>query len=185
MCIQIICILEMEESVQMSQLRIKEWPTHRRPVTQKKNKRLRAVCKISWTTQLSHRAQTLLDYEWSPFFLRDSRASETQSLPTAFRFSRLGWFSRALTFRSLYYPWGKMGATLSLKYYWPTSFYCTGIQPAPFFLTSPYHGCKQGKNGARGGKRVCEVRFLGMPILLNSILGQLQISWSILLSSAR
>ena len=24
-------------------------------------------------------------------------------------FSRVGWFSRALVFRSLYYPWGKMG----------------------------------------------------------------------------
>ena len=24
-------------------------------------------------------------------------------------FSRVGWFSRTLTFRSLYYPWGKMG----------------------------------------------------------------------------
>ena len=58
-----------------------------------------------------------------------------------------------------------MGATHSLKYYWPTSFYCTAIQPTPFFLTSPYHGCKQGKNGAREGKRVCEVRFFGMPIL--------------------
>ena len=53
MCIQIICILDTEESVQMSQLRIKEWPTHRPPVTQKINKRLRAVYKTSWTTQPS------------------------------------------------------------------------------------------------------------------------------------
>ena len=30
------------------------------------------------------------------------------------RLSRLGWFSRALAFRSLYYPWGKMGTTRSL-----------------------------------------------------------------------
>ena len=67
MCIQIICILDTEESVQMSQLRIKEWPTHRPPVTQKINKRLRAVYKTSWTTQPSHSAQTLLDYEWSLF----------------------------------------------------------------------------------------------------------------------
>ena len=29
-------------------------------------------------------------------------------------FSRVGWFSRALGFRSLYYPWGKMGITRSL-----------------------------------------------------------------------
>ena len=30
------------------------------------------------------------------------------------RFSRVGWFSRALAFRSLYYPWGKMGTNSSL-----------------------------------------------------------------------
>ena len=28
--------------------------------------------------------------------------------------ARVGWFSRALAFRSLYYPWGKMGTTRSL-----------------------------------------------------------------------
>ena len=36
------------------------------------------------------------------------------SLTAAFRLSRVGWFSRALTFRSLYYPWGKIGTTRSL-----------------------------------------------------------------------
>ena len=36
-----------------------------------------------------------------PFFLRDSRASGTRA--------RVKWFSRALAFRSLCYPWGKMG----------------------------------------------------------------------------
>ena len=36
------------------------------------------------------------------------------SLPTASRLSRVGWFSRALAFRSLYYPWGKMRTTRSL-----------------------------------------------------------------------
>ena len=30
-------------------------------------------------------------------------------------FSRVGWFSRALAFRSFYYPWGQMGTTRSLK----------------------------------------------------------------------
>ena len=30
-------------------------------------------------------------------------------------FSRVWWFSRALVFRSLYYPWGKMGTTRSLS----------------------------------------------------------------------
>ena len=59
-----------------------------------------------------------------------------------------------------------MGPTCSLKYYWATSFYCTAIHPTPFFLTSPYYGCKQEKNGARKGKRVHEARFFGMPILL-------------------
>ena len=29
--------------------------------------------------------------------------------PTASHLSRVGWFSRALAFRSLYYPWGQMG----------------------------------------------------------------------------
>ena len=29
--------------------------------------------------------------------------------PLRVAFSRMGWFSRALAFRSLYYPWGKMG----------------------------------------------------------------------------
>ena len=85
-------------------------------------------------------AQKFLDYEYSPVFLRDSRASETRgrvkiiprekrrhaagrgknsfsSLPAAchlFCF-RVGWFSRALEFRSFYYPWGKMGTTRSLR----------------------------------------------------------------------
>ena len=36
------------------------------------------------------------------------------SLPTASRLSRVGWFSHALAFRSLYYPWGKMRTTRSL-----------------------------------------------------------------------
>ena len=31
------------------------------------------------------------------------------TLPTASRFSRVGWFSRALVFRSLYYLWEKNG----------------------------------------------------------------------------
>ena len=48
-----------------------------------------------------------IDYEYCPpFFLKNSRASETQARVA---FSRVGWFSRALAFRSLYYPWGKMG----------------------------------------------------------------------------
>ena len=34
--------------------------------------------------------------------------------PLRVAFSRVGWFSRALAFRSLYYPWGKMGTTRSL-----------------------------------------------------------------------
>ena len=35
-------------------------------------------------------------------------------VPAASRLSRMGWFSRALAFRSLYYPWGKMGTTRNL-----------------------------------------------------------------------
>ena len=34
--------------------------------------------------------------------------ANSYSLPAASRRSRVGWFSRALAFRSLYYPWGKM-----------------------------------------------------------------------------
>ena len=44
-----------------------------------------------------------LDYDLkSPFFLRNS--------------SHVGWFSSALAFSSLYYPWGKMGITRSLPF---------------------------------------------------------------------
>ena len=35
--------------------------------------------------------------------------------PPRVAFSRVGWFSRALAFRSLYYPRGKMGTTRSLQ----------------------------------------------------------------------
>ena len=34
--------------------------------------------------------------------------------PPRVAFSRVGWFSRAFAFRSLYYPWGKTGTTRSL-----------------------------------------------------------------------
>ena len=37
------------------------------------------------------------------------------SLPSACRLFSRGWFSRALAFRSLFYPWGKMGTTRSLR----------------------------------------------------------------------
>ena len=36
-------------------------------------------------------------------------------LTTTSRFSRLRWFSCAVAFRSLFYPWGKMGITRSLQ----------------------------------------------------------------------
>ena len=35
-------------------------------------------------------------------------------LPTTSRLSRVGWFSRAVAFRSLYNPWGKIRTTRSL-----------------------------------------------------------------------
>ena len=53
-------------------------------------------------------AEFSLDYELSPFFLRDSRASETRAC--------VGWFPCALAFRSLYYPRGKMEITRSLSF---------------------------------------------------------------------
>ena len=38
------------------------------------------------------------------------------------RFSSVGWFSRALAFHPLYYPWGKMGTTSSIALTcWPAS----------------------------------------------------------------
>ena len=40
--------------------------------------------------------------------------------------SRVGWFSRVLAFRSLYYPWGKMGTTRSL-----IAWYNTPCLPPP------------------------------------------------------
>ena len=52
----------------------------------------------------------------SPFFrLRVVREKgETRQVPVASRLSRVGWFSRALAFPSLYYPWEKMG-TLAFR----------------------------------------------------------------------
>ena len=55
-----------------------------------------------------------IDYEYCPpFFLKDRRASETQALVA---FSRVGWFSRALAFRSRsIIPEEKWGTTRSLN----------------------------------------------------------------------
>ena len=47
-----------------------------------------------------------LDFVCSPSFF---------SLPSACRLFSRGWFSHAPAFRSLYYPWGKMGTTRSLS----------------------------------------------------------------------
>ena len=68
----------------------------------------------------------MLDFKQSPFFLRDSRASEKgvrvkitpreKSETQQDGLSRVGWFSRALAFHSLYYPWRKMGTTHSLNH---------------------------------------------------------------------
>ena len=38
-----------------------------------------------------------------------ARKGDTPLSPPRVAFSRVGWFSRALAFCSLYYPWGKMG----------------------------------------------------------------------------
>ena len=55
-----------------------------------------------------------------PIFPQGWRARETRARVKinlrdkrrhAAAFSRVGWFSRALGFRSLYYPWGKMGTS--------------------------------------------------------------------------
>ena len=52
------------------------------------------------------------------------------SLPAACRLFSRGWFSRAPAFRSLYYPWGKMGTTRSLA-----------CQRAPAFLKLNLQTC--------------------------------------------
>ena len=61
--------------------------------------------------------QVAVDYEWSLFSLRDSSAFETRarvkSPHRVWPFSREV-ISRALAFRSLYYPWGKMWTTRGL-----------------------------------------------------------------------
>ena len=88
------------------------------------------------TLRIKRSKKELLNYEWSPFSLRDSRASETRtrvnitsrekgetrrwviflSPRRVSPFSR-GVISSALAFRSLYCPWGKMGTTRSLGVY--------------------------------------------------------------------
>ena len=68
------------------------------------------------------------------FFLRDSKASKTRA-PVKITprekglFSR-GVISRALAFRSLYYPWGKRGTTRSLLLHLPTSLTTTYVKRA-------------------------------------------------------
>ena len=69
-----------------------------------------------------------------PFFLRDSRANEMRARVKItprqrVAFSRVGWFSGALTFRSLYYPWGKMG-----DYSWSSPKQFWFIPPGKIFL---------------------------------------------------
>ena len=48
---------------------------------------------------------------------RDAMGREKNEalFPPRVTFSRVGWFSRMLAFRSFYYPWGQMGTTRSLK----------------------------------------------------------------------
>ena len=49
----------------------------------------------------------------------DTRQGERKThfslFPPSVSYSRVGWFSRALVYCSLYYPWGKMGNTRSLR----------------------------------------------------------------------
>ena len=52
------------------------------------------------------RAQVSSSYNFLPHFSLS---------PLRLAFLAWRWFSRALAFRSLYYPWGKMGTTRSLK----------------------------------------------------------------------
>ena len=81
----------------------------------KKCRNIFIVCVLTWSLSGIKKSFTLqnqsavkgksLGFVCSPSFF---------SLPTASRLSRVGWFSRALAFRSLYNPWEKMGTTRSL-----------------------------------------------------------------------
>ena len=68
-----------------------------------------------------------LDYELSPFFLRDSRASERRARVKSC-LPRVGWFWRALAFRSLFYPWGKHVHTYPVN---------PGYESASFWIRPP------------------------------------------------
>ena len=52
----------------------------------------------------------------SPHEKEETRWGEKNDHSTS-RLFRVGWFSRALAFRSLYHPWGKMGTTRGLWSY--------------------------------------------------------------------
>ena len=76
--------------------------------------------KSFWSGSLRQQPFLLALRRWGGFARRNVCDSATEipysffSLSTASRLSRVGWFSHALAFRSLYYPWGKMRTTRSL-----------------------------------------------------------------------
>ena len=72
-----------------------------------------------FSTEIVKRAKHEREWKSTHARISDTRRGERKmsfSLSTRHvAFSRVGWFSRALAFRSLYYHWGKMGTIYSLR----------------------------------------------------------------------
>ena len=89
--------------------------------------------------------------------------------PPCVTFSRVGWFSRALAFRSRYYPWGKMGTTRSLSQ--DLQSFSLYFDLNKLFDFGPEKLPKLSRNGPEDGKtiflpikislRLCIKKFLG------------------------
>ena len=62
----------------------------------------RAKCERAWKSPYARKG----DIRWGERKMRDPHSSLS---PPHVAFSLVGWFSRMLAFRLLYYPWGKMG----------------------------------------------------------------------------
>ena len=69
---------------------------------------------ISWEEAKQSYFHIVSFKDGATFWLFKLPCPRSFSFPAASRLSRVGRFSRALAFRSLYYPWGKMGSTRSL-----------------------------------------------------------------------
>ena len=69
---------------------------------------------ISWEEAKQSYFHLVSFKDWANFWLFKLPCPRSFSLPSAYRLSRVGWFSHALAFRSLNSSWGKMRTTRSL-----------------------------------------------------------------------